>query len=215
MISSMKTKDLESIVGGLSNPSKMPGYAYSLPAKECITGARLREVKGSTCSGCYAMKGFYSFPKVQAALYRRLESLDDPRWVDTMIELISRKSKKVPYFRWHDSGDLQSVEHLKNIVKVVEGTSGVIHWLPTREYRIVKDFLVNNKVPKNLTIRMSAHMIGGQIPSFTKPLTISTVSKSHDYKKAHNCPAPSQGNECRDCRACWNPKVSHVDYHLH
>jgi hypothetical protein len=70
----MKVKDLDNITGTLSKPSKMPGFAYGIPAKECQTGAKLREVKGSTCFNCYALKGCYVFPNVQAAQYKRLEA---------------------------------------------------------------------------------------------------------------------------------------------
>ena len=64
----MKVKELDNITGSLSKPSKMPGYAYGLPAKECKTGKKLQEVKGSTCYNCYAMKGCYVFKVVQAAI---------------------------------------------------------------------------------------------------------------------------------------------------
>jgi hypothetical protein len=43
----MNIKDLDNITGSLSKPSKMPGWAYGIPAKECQTGAKLREVKAS------------------------------------------------------------------------------------------------------------------------------------------------------------------------
>lgn len=219
MVETWTIKQLNEYVGGLSNPSKMPGYGYSLPARECKTGSKLRQVKGSTCSGCYAMKGRYVFPKVQEALYRRLEAITKDLWVDVMAELVSRRSENVPYFRWHDSGDLQNVDHLNNIIKIAEMTPDVAHWLPTREYRIVKEWLDKygrKSVPKNLTIRLSAHMIGGKFPEYGKPLTVSTVSRAiSDYPKAWHCPAPSQGNSCGDCRACWDEKVKHVDYHLH
>ena len=46
----MKTIDALKLVGGLSKPSKMPGWAYGIPAKECKTGSKLRQVKGSTLS---------------------------------------------------------------------------------------------------------------------------------------------------------------------
>jgi hypothetical protein len=215
-MSSLSMTDLEAIVGGLSAPSKMPGYAYSLPARECKTGSKLRNVQGSTCSCCYAMKGRYVFPKVQAALYRRLESLSDPRWIDAMAELINRRSVKHPHFRWHDSGDIQSLDHLRAIVRVCELTPHVSHWIPTREYRIVAEYRKTyGDFPPNLNVRMSAHMIGGKAPHFDG-LTISTVSTdSAQYPDALKCPAPSQGNECGDCRACWNPDVLHVDYHKH
>ena len=55
----MLIKEAREITGGLSKPSKMPGPAYNLPASQCITGAKLVNVKGSTCSGCYALKGNY------------------------------------------------------------------------------------------------------------------------------------------------------------
>jgi hypothetical protein len=71
----MKVKDLDNITGSpFSKPSKMPGWAYGIPAKECQTGAKLREVKGSTCYNCYALKGCYVFPNVQDAQYKRLEA---------------------------------------------------------------------------------------------------------------------------------------------
>ena len=55
----MNTQQAWDLVGGLSKPSKMPGWSYGLPAKECKTGSKLRKVKGSTCHGCYALKGCY------------------------------------------------------------------------------------------------------------------------------------------------------------
>ena len=40
----MKVTELDNITGSLSKPSKMPGYAYGLPAKECKTGKKLPTV---------------------------------------------------------------------------------------------------------------------------------------------------------------------------
>ena len=31
------------VTGGLSKPSKMPGYAYNLPTHACIVGTKLRD----------------------------------------------------------------------------------------------------------------------------------------------------------------------------
>jgi hypothetical protein len=220
--SEWKTKELDAYVGGLSKPSKMPGYAYSLPARECITGGKLQQVPGSVCFGCYAMKGRYSFPTVQAALYRRLESIAKPQWVEAMAELIQRRDRGCGFFRWHDSGDLQSVDHLARIVRIAELTPTVRHWLPTREYRIVSDYVggchPNDIFPANLNVRMSAHMLGGRVPTFRHlPVTVSSVSPrgATPPAEAHECPAPQQGNACGDCRACWNVDVPLVDYHFH
>ena len=46
-LESMNTQQAWDLVGGLSKPSKRPGWAYGLPAKECKTGSKLRDVKGS------------------------------------------------------------------------------------------------------------------------------------------------------------------------
>jgi hypothetical protein len=74
----MKTQEALKLVGGLSKPSKMPGWAYGIPAKECKTGKKLQNVEGSTCYGCYALKGCYVFKVVQDAQYRRLGSIKHP-----------------------------------------------------------------------------------------------------------------------------------------
>ena len=211
-----RAKDLEAYVGKLSAPSKMPGHAYSLPAWECITGSKLQQVPGSVCFDCYALKGRNRFPVVKDAQYRRLASLERPLWVDCMAELIRRKGDS--HHRWHDAGDLQSLEHLRRIVEVCEQTPEVWHWLPTREYRLVTDYEDRyGPFPANLNVRASAHMVDGPAPTFRKhpDLTVSTVSTGPAPAGAHRCPASQQGNSCGDCRACWQRSVRHVDYPKH
>ena len=128
----MNTKTALKIIGGsLSKPSKMPGWSIGLPAKECKTGGKLQQVKGSVCFDCYAMKGCYVFKVVQDAQYRRLAAIRSPAWVDAMAHLIN--SKKPDVFRWHDSGDVQDLEHLQKIYSVFRLTPSKRHCLPTRE----------------------------------------------------------------------------------
>jgi len=112
----MNKKEATKITGGLSAPGKMPEGSYNLPARACQTGAKLREIPGTPCWGCYAFKGRYNFPNVKDALARRLDSLGHPLWVQAMAVLV--KGKK--HFRWHDSGDLQGPEHLKKIFQLVD-----------------------------------------------------------------------------------------------
>jgi len=195
-------KEAKEITGGLSLPSKMPGPAYNLPAQACITGAKLVQIPGSVCSGCYALKGRYNFSNVRLALARRLESLRHPQWVLAMTVLI--KGEEV--FRWHDSGDLQSVWHLKRIFEVCEATPETSHWLPTREAKFLP--LNTDSIPKNLIIRMSSHRID-QKPVKFWPWT-STVSTG-----SFTCPASKQGNECKSCRNCWSREVANVSYPKH
>ena len=200
----MKTIDALKLVGGLSKPSKMPGWAYGIPARECKTGSKLVKVKGSTCEGCYALKGCYVFPVVQAAQYKRLDSIKHPGWVKAMTALIN--SKKSKFFRWHDSGDVQSVKHLAKIFEVCRRSPDVQHWMPTRE-AWVKPYL--SRAPKNLLIRFSMPMVD-QPAAASWPHTSTVVSGS-----GRTCPAPDQDNACGDCRACWDPSVKNVAYGKH
>jgi len=39
----MKIKDIEKKIGTLSNPSKMPSYAWGIPIQYCKTGSILAE----------------------------------------------------------------------------------------------------------------------------------------------------------------------------
>ena len=195
------------IVGGLSRPSKMPGWAYGLPAKECHVGSTLRSVKGSVCAGCYALKGNYRFSSVQRVQYRRLEALQHPRWVEAMIHLMH--SLDVRWFRWHDSGDIQTPTHLRQIVAIAQACPGVTFWLPTREKVFVYSHLKEHgSFPENLIVRVSGTMVDGPAPTgFAHTSTVVT--------EGWTCPAPEQNNECGTCRACWNPEVRNVSYRKH
>ena len=199
----LNKKQAKEITGGLSKPSKMPGPAFNLPASRCITGAKLVKIPGSVCHGCYALKGRYRFNNVQKALERRRQALTSPQWIDAMTVLITGHE----FFRWHDSGDLQSLEHLKNIFEVCKRTPKTRHWLPTREAQILKQVQPED-VPKNLIIRFSSHMID-QGPVKAWPWTSTVVTKDK------TCPAAEQDNTCGSCRACWNRDVKNIAYGKH
>ena len=180
----------------------MPGLSYSLPAWECQVGSRLRAVKGSVCSGCYALKGNYTrYPAIKAAQYYRLQSLRHPKWIPAMVAQIKRQK----YFRWHDAGDVQSADHMNKILTVCRLTPGTSHWLPTQERPYLP---APEDVPDNLVIRLSGSKIDGPPPSAWSH-TSSVVTKSA------TCPAPSQGGKCRECRACWTKSIKNVSYGKH
>jgi len=225
----INTKEAWTLVGGLAKPSKMPGWAYGIPAKECKTGKKLRDIKGSTCFGCYALKGCYIFPIVQSAQYRRLNSITNIKWVEAMASLISSKKHKI--FRWHDSGDLQNLKHLAKIYKVAKLTPDILHWLPTRE-AWVKPYI--SKAPKNLVVRFSMPMID-QAGANSWNNTSTVVSKANTksctafrtdktgkihglnkYKKfTKKVKKELDLGHCGSCRKCWNPKIKNIEYGAH
>ena len=201
----------EAIAGSLGEPSKMPGYAYGISATHCVTGAKLAKVAGSVCYDCYAMKGHYVQTSVKKGHAKREANLASPEWIDAMILMIGRTG--TDYFRWHDSGDLQSLGHLLAIVRVCEALPSVNFWLPTREKAIVRQYQrAIGAFPSNLVVRVSGAMVDGVAPAgfANVSVVVATVGAT-----GHECPAPKQDNKCMDCRACWMPSVQCVTYHKH
>jgi hypothetical protein len=226
------------IIGSIGFPSKMPSSSYGLPARACIVGAALAKVSGSICSDCYATRTFYQIPKTQKGLERRLAAISDPRWVDAMVKVLRHlhsgpirvdlgqvgvrlqvstgnraarwRWNEPGYHRWHDSGDLQSVEHLEKIIEVCRRTPRIKHWLPTRELAMLR--ACKAPMPPNLTIRVSAALIDGPAPTGWPGSTVHTVAPPEG---AFECGAPQQGNYCGSCRNCWDKSIPLISYHAH
>lgn len=236
-------------IGGLSRTSKMPCYSYSIPAAHCVTGAKLAQLPNTVCSKCYALKGMYMMPSVQRAMDTRYskvqQALSDPGYrlrfgtsfatvlnylAKQTYRTIERKGAEPPpvldkrYFRWHDSGDIQSVEHLELIAWIADLTMPLVrHWLPTREAVVVHRYLEDNEVPPNLTIRLSVHKVDQPIPDQWLNLLhdrepkvkFSGVHKgSEPGEQFVACRAPNQDHKCLDCRQCWHDP-SPISYSLH
>jgi hypothetical protein len=201
------------IAGSIGHPSKMPGTSYGISAHDCITGSKLAQVPGSVCYGCYALGGNYQYPSVMTAHAKRQAGLSHPRWAEAMAYLIWHSEDT--WHRWHDSGDLQGVWHLDAIARVADATPWVHHWLPTRELKIVQDYVKGGGViPRNLLIRVSATMVDGRATT-AWPYTSEVHSADKPHESAQDCPARFQGNKCGDCRACWSHDVAKVSYHEH
>jgi hypothetical protein len=217
---SVTVKEARRIVGQLSNPSKMPGYAWSIPAEACKIGGLLRRVANSPCKFCYALKGRYRFDGPQRAMRKRLRALASRFWVAAMVVLIRELAPKYSrFFRWFDSGDLQSGTHLEQIVAIALVLPEFKFWLPTQEHQLIEDYLTaGGIIPENLTIRLSAHTIDAKYPP--QAATRWKLPSSMVYRKqapdgAHDCPAHLHFNICDECRACWDKSVELVGYPLH
>lgn len=198
----------EKITGGLSWPSKMPGPAWGISATRCKVGSVLAEKPGTTCSECYVTGGRYAFPAVQAKLEERYRGLFSPLWVPSMVLLLNWFCER--YFRWMDSGDLQGINHFKNICTVARHTPHLLHWLPSREAKVIR--ACKDDIPDNLVVRLSATMIDGPPPKNWD--TTSTVYLIEPRPGSFPCEAHANGNRCGSCRACWDPAVQDVSYPL-
>lgn len=137
--------------------------------------------------------------------------------------------------RWHDSGDLQSTAHFVAIARIAAALPHIRFWLPTKEYGIIARCLskLPCKIPKNLCVRISAPRIAMPPPPMWRrlarekrlPIATSTVMlggwtdpKTGELRRTpeiFDCPAPKQDGKCQNCRACWDPRIANVNYHLH
>ncbi len=180
----MKRKQLEKEIGTLSNPSKMPAFAWGISAKKCITGSKLAKIKGTICNKCYALKGHYAFKNVFDAHEIRRKAIEKPEWVDYMAELITQKYKNTPHIKY---------------------------WLATREYNIVAQ-IKEEDVPKNLCLRVSAIKVDSPPPKFWK--WTSGVHKDKPavgqecpaYKQDGEC------KSCRTCWSRKVKQVSYKEH---
>jgi hypothetical protein len=145
----------EKVTGGLSSPGKMPCPAWGISV--------LAKQPGTTCSECYALKRNYRRETVQEKLKERYRGLFNLLWTLAMAFLIHHYCDR--YFRFFESGDLQEVNHLKNIVTIAEAETDVKIWMPTREIETVRAVLKEIvEFPENLTVRVSASKIDGKPP---------------------------------------------------
>lgn len=174
---------------------------------------------------CYADKGFYVMYQntIKPAQFARLDAVwqamasedSAQAWLSGMAALIGKDK----YFRHHDSGDLQGLAHLELIAQLATLTPSCQHWLPTREYGIVKAYIEKHgQLPANLIVRLSA-MYPDQpvkIPASLQGhanITASNVHTPGAQIHGHACQAPAQNGACADCRACWSGQT--VSYAMH
>ena len=198
----------------LSKASKMPCPSFSTPAQACPTGSKLAKVKGSVCHGCYALKGNYGRPNVKEHRHNNLRTLDNlDVWRKSMIKLI-KDNDVTGYFRWHDSGDINSLEHLMAVMDIAEALPDIKFWLPTKEKAILLEARRRRQMPDNLIIRLSMYMVD-QPPSFKAWELTSTVRSKGGTVHGVECKAPANNGKCGTCRACWDKTIKNVTYLKH
>lgn len=197
----------------------MPCPSWGISPKHCMTGSRLRNTKGTVCEKCYACKGHYTMINTEHAHEQRLAALEHPRWTDAMVAQILLHTDA--FFRWFDSGDVQSKEHAEKILDVARRTPSVAHWIPSLELSIWND--VYGAIPRNVTVRISSPLIDKHRPNKTFNTSLVkhadkdtwTTLVQQNSQNLWHCPAPLQDNKCLACRACWDKDIKTVAYRQH
>jgi hypothetical protein len=157
-------------------------------------------------------------PNTASTLHKRIALMSQTGWVSAMVKKI-REEEHTGFFRWFDSGDLQSLKNLKDIVRIALALPKIQFWLPTKEYGIVSEYLERYATfPSNLNVRLSGFMVDKAGPNSLADSLGVTTSEVHSESSSpagYVCPSSQQNNKCLECRACWSPAVKTVSYRLH
>ena len=220
----MTKKENITNIGGISQTSKMPCLSFNLSAFFCNVGGKLMKIKNSVCDGCYAQRGFYLLGKKTHTKnhHNKMEKFQDSKlWIMSFTDYLTNHYKTTSkidsnYFRWFDSGDLQSYKMLLSIVEICNNTPHIKHWLPTKEYSLIRKYKKEyGKFPKNLCVRVSAPMVDSIMRGFNNTSSVSKNSQSIDTRYAKTCNAVEQENKCIDCRLCWDKSIKNITYKYH
>jgi hypothetical protein len=199
----------------ISRTSKMPGKSWSQNAWETCPGARKDDgTPVDACKTCYALTGAYQFPVTIAARKHNESDWQKPGWVAAMVKLV----KKEKWFRWFDSGDVNSVVLAGKIWAVITQTPDTMHWLPTRSYKdaAIRERLRGIENLPNAVVRFSSDSKVGEKLDFGLNSTI--IQEADDFiaeKGVSLCRASQRGGSCGPCRACWSKRVTTVVYPFH
>src|SRR5262249_36268934 len=90
--------------------------------------------RSAACESCYARRGRWGFPQVQAALRRNWEASRDPFFAERMIREV--RSRRVRVVRIHASGDFYSVPYIRAWARVALACRGVTFYAYTRSWRL-------------------------------------------------------------------------------
>ena len=211
-------------IGGISNTTKMPCQSFNLSALFCNVGKKLVGVKNSICDGCYALKGRYRMMETLHVKnhYKKMNKFANiDLWIMSFTDYLNNHYKTTSkidanYFRWFDSGDIQNYKMLLAIVEICNNTPQIKHWLPTKEYSLIRKYKKEyGKFPKNLCVRVSSPMIDSIMRGFNNTSSVSKNSQSVNSRYAKTCTAAQQENKCLECRLCWNKSIKNITYKYH
>ena len=146
--------------------TKMPGSTFPTSTTKCPTGRKLAEIPNSVCSECYATRLEKLRPNVAAGWLNnsiktmRTLATDPDQWIAASVYQINHFYKRTGqyYHRWFDSGDLENETELHAIAQVAVATPKFKHWLPTKELKLLCDYIKRNTIPDNLVVRASSHI---------------------------------------------------------
>lgn len=177
----------------------------NLPAGESCPG------KSEWCSAtdggaCYAGKGFYVLQRAKYAA--QLDLLrEDPEAFGAMLRMELAKLPSGAIFRFHTSGDIESLEHVRIIREAITSRPDVKFYLYTRSWMIpdLRDAIERELFPlPNLHVWASTD---ATMPAAPDGWRVATIAEDGVKPSGPICPEQTgKRKSCTDCGLCWNAR---------
>lgn len=153
---------------------------------------------------CYACKGQFLYPSVQAshdARWRLTADLD--RWVDLMITACAHRR----IVRIHSSGDFYSLDYLRAWIDVARNVPRCRFIVYTRVWQLWPDALRELDALPNVVVWASVD------PSTTTRPVWPRIA--YTGIGVPNCPKQLDGATCRSCMRCADKAQTKVCFKVH
>lgn len=185
-------------------------FHTNLPAGDSCPG------KSAYCSGigtdgkgvCYANKGFYILQRERYGT--NLDYLRDQP-AAYALQLLAEISTLKPgaVFRWHTSGDIDSVSHVGIIRDVCESRPDVAFYLYTRSWNTdLREEIERELFPlPNLTVWASSDATMPDVPHGWREASLYPDETSARAARKPVCPEQTgKRPDCTSCGLCWKAK---------
>lgn len=171
-------------------------------------------------SGCYALKGRYSFSNVNLPAWRNLYFFNsDPVGFFKTIQAELQEADDLRpwrWFRWHESGDIVNYDYFCGMIETARLFKRINFMCYTKKYDIVNRWIAENgKLPANMTVIFSiwGHYGIGCNPYNLPCSYVQGIGGEECIPTtAHEC-----NGGCKNCGfKCWTlKKRQSVVFHKH
>ena len=149
-------------------------------------------------------------------LKRNLQLIKSADFVRVLTKEI--RQTRVNDFRFFSAGDIPDFESMLKVITVCKNLPRVRFWVSTSRDDFLARFLQTEKIPSNVTLRLSAPKEGIPIPqgmiNYFAPFGV-VFSETTDDPNLANCHASIDGSSCGDCDQCWDPEFQISKYFIH
>jgi len=217
-------KDAYEVVGKPTTDNSKIGknvLCFNTDPNECNTGSVLRESENSVCFDCYSISLCNFRDNVRVSYKNNYDRLLDamnnlgPTKVAEIVSFVIQKKGK-QWVRDRDGGDCVSAQEFDMWNEVAHANPDVGIWKPTKEAAWLRKFLRRCKdIPDNIVYRVSSPNVDQPPLKFEHTSVVYRKKKFDAVKETASlvkCYAHKQGNQCLECKDCWDTDIKTVVY---